>query len=137
MLHLANRAYIKNTVSRAVLLVSLIFVPSPPLHSSCKKDHLVLLKRRKKKRKNKKATFFNEFVVGSSSYIHSAGGKETEFIDSSSMPERVRKKKERLKPIVKLCLIPELLFSSLVQKEEDNYHHLPAIWWPTGNNFVV
>lgn len=137
MLHLANRAYIKNTVSRAVLLVSLISVPSAPLHSSCKKDHFVLLKRGKKKRKTKKATFFNEFIVGSSSYVHPAGGKEIEFINSSSMPERVGKKKEGLKPVVKLCLIPELLFPRLVQKKEDNYHHLPAIWWPTGNNFVV
>lgn len=58
MLHLANRAYIKNTVSRAVLLVSLISVPSAPLHSSCKKDHLVLLKRGKKKKENKKSHIF-------------------------------------------------------------------------------
>lgn len=59
-----------------------------------------------------------------------------EFIDSSSMPESVRKQKEGLKPIVKLRLIPELLFSSQVQKR-DNYDHLPAAWWPTGNNFVI
>lgn len=58
MLHLANRAYIKNTVSRAVLLVSLIFVPSLPLHSSCKKDHLVLLKRGKKKKEKLKSHIF-------------------------------------------------------------------------------
>lgn len=52
MLHLANRAYIKNTVSRAVLLVPLISVPSPPLHSSCceERSHYAVKKGEKKEK---------------------------------------------------------------------------------------
>lgn len=41
-----------------------------------------------------------------------------------------------IEPAVTLPLIPELLPSTLVLKN-DNHRHLPAVWWPQGNNFVV
>lgn len=63
MLRLANRAHMKNTVSRPALLVLLISVLSPLLHISCKKDDLLLLKRGGEG-KIKQNTFFNEFVKG-------------------------------------------------------------------------
>lgn len=39
-------------------------------------------------------------------------------------------------PAVMLPLFPELLPSTLVLKN-DNHRHLPVVWWPQGNNFVV
>lgn len=69
-------------------------------------------------------------------YSYSAGRKLC-VPHSSGTPECVRRQKEEWNPTVKLCLGPQLLLPSTVQKEEDNYHHRPVIWWPTGNSFVV